>query len=125
MSPGSNPSPGVTKFNHCALAVDSDTSQKVERTLQVEVNEFELVSLHFFYGQYVYHHALNDEIRTRVSSLVARRAYNPAVVGSNPAPCNQIQSIALAVDMRLISSVGRAQPAAAEVTSSNLVCRSN
>ncbi len=26
------------------------------------------------------------------SSSVARRAYNPKVVGSNPAPCNQAES---------------------------------
>ncbi len=49
------------------------------------------------------------------SSLVARRAHNPKVVGSNPAPATNA-TLAQLVERNL---------AKVEVTSSNLVCRSN
>ena len=49
------------------------------------------------------------------SSLVARRAHNPKVVGSNPAPATKA-TLAQLVERNL---------AKVEVTSSNLVCRSN
>ena len=48
------------------------------------------------------------------SSLVARRAHNPKVVGSNPAPATNA-TLAQLVERNL---------AKVEVTSSNLVCRS-
>ncbi len=48
------------------------------------------------------------------SSLVARRAHNPKVVGSNPAPATTA-TLAQLVERNL---------AKVEVTSSNLVCRS-
>ena len=47
--------------------------------------------------------------------MVARRAHNPKVVGSNPAPATNA-TLAQLVERNL---------AKVEVTSSNLVCRSN
>ena len=57
------------------------------------------------------------------SSLVARRAHNPKVVGSNPAPATNPLFLKRC-DATLAQLVER-NLAKVEVTSSNLVCRSN
>ncbi len=54
------------------------------------------------------------------SSLVARRAHNPKVVGSNPAPATNFSSREYATLAQLVER----NLAKVEVTSSNLVCRS-
>ncbi len=58
------------------------------------------------------------------SSLVARRAHNPKVVGSNPAPATIFRLNALAVDHATLAQLVERNLAKVEVTSSNLVCRS-
>ena len=63
------------------------------------------------------------------SSLVARRAHNPKVVGSNPAPATKLLLIAISLKLSAVSNATLAQLvernlAKVEVTSSNLVCRS-
>jgi hypothetical protein len=42
------------------------------------------------------------------SSLVARRAHNPKVVGSNPAPATSFNLPLTVRQLRAVSSVGRA-----------------
>ena len=59
------------------------------------------------------------------SSLVARRAHNPKVVGSNPAPATKLRLNALAVNHATLAQLVERNLAKVEVTSSNLVCRSN
>ena len=58
------------------------------------------------------------------SSLVARRAHNPKVVGSNPAPATTLQLNAIAVNYATLAQLVERNLAKVEVTSSNLVCRS-
>ncbi len=58
------------------------------------------------------------------SSLVARRAHNPKVVGSNPAPATTFRLDALAVNHATLAQLVERNLAKVEVTSSNLVCRS-
>ncbi len=73
------------------------------------------------------HHALNDDYNTDAgwSSLVARRAHNPKVVGSNPAPATTFRLIATAMNHATLAQLVERNLAKVEVTSSNLVCRSN
>ena len=58
------------------------------------------------------------------SSLVARRAHNPKVVGSNPAPATTFRLNAIAVNHATLAQLVERNLAKVEVTSSNLVCRS-
>ncbi len=59
------------------------------------------------------------------SSLVARRAHNPKVVGSNPAPATTFRLNALlSVDHATLAQLVERNLAKVEVTSSSLVCRS-
>ncbi len=59
------------------------------------------------------------------SSLVARRAHNPKVVGSNPAPATKFRLIAAAINHATLAQLVERNLAKVEVTSSNLVCRSS
>ena len=59
------------------------------------------------------------------SSLVARRAHNPKVVGSNPAPATTFRLNAfIALDHATLAQLVERNLAKVEVTSSSLVCRS-
>ena len=70
------------------------------------------------------HQTLNGEEKSDAgwSSLVARRAHNPKVVGSNPAPATNPLFLKRC-DATLAQLVER-NLAKVEVTSSSLVCRS-
>ncbi len=62
------------------------------------------------------------------SSLVARRAHNPKVVGSNPAPATNLfrqHDKFMFVRNATLAQLVERNLAKVEVTSSNLVCRSS
>ena len=59
------------------------------------------------------------------SSLVARRAHNPKVVGSNPAPATTFRLNALAVDHAILAQLVERNLAKVEVIGSNPMYRSS